>query len=191
MNRNSCAFILSLTLLGIFEPAHADSYEDTVKVFKNAGESGNFFTRSYGYAIFPTIGKAAFIVGGAYGKGRVYEHGNYAGDVSMTQGTLGFQFGGQAYSEIIFLQDKRAFNEFTGGNFEFGAEASAVVVTAGASAQATTTGSSAGISGGKNDATTRAPGFYKGMAMFIVARGGLMIETSIGGQKFTYTPKHP
>jgi lipid-binding SYLF domain-containing protein len=189
MSRNLYAFVLSLTLCGFFSVVHADEYEDTIKVFRNAGESGTFFDKSYGYAVFPTIGKGGIGLGGAYGKGRVYEQGKYIGDASMAQVTVGFQLGGQAFSQIIFLQDKRALNEFTGGNFEFGAEASAVAITAGASAHATTTGSSAGASGGKNDATTKAPGFYKGMAIFTVAKGGLMYEASVGGQKFSYTPK--
>ncbi len=189
MSRYFCAFVLSLTMLGPLTSVQADEYEDTIKVFRNAGESGDFFAKSYGYAVFPTIGKGGIGIGGAYGKGHVYAHGNYVGDTTMTQVTLGFQLGGQAYSQIIFLQDKRAFDEFTGGNFEFGAEASAVAITAGASARATTTGSSAGASGGKHDATTRAPGFYKGMAIFTVTTGGLMYEASVGGQKFNYTPK--
>ena len=106
----------------------------------------------------------------------------------MGQVTLGFQLGGQAYSQIIFLQDKRAFEEFSSGKFEFGAQASAVAITAGASAAATTAGSSAGASGGKKDATT--VGKYSGgMAVFTVAKGGLMYEASIGGQKFSYTAK--
>jgi len=171
--------------------AGADEYSDTIKVFKNAGESGTFFAKSYGYAVFPTIGKAGMVVGGAYGKGRVYAEGAYVGDTSVTQLSVGFQLGGQAYSQIIFFEDKHAFDEFTGGNFEFGAEASAVAITAGASAEATTTGSSAGASGGKHDATTTTAGsgYYKGMAIFTVAKGGLMYEASIGGQKFSYTPK--
>jgi lipid-binding SYLF domain-containing protein len=177
--------LLALPLAG----ARADEYADTVKMFRNAGESGTYFGKSYGYAVFPTIGKGGIGIGGAYGKGRVYAQGNHVGDTSMTQVTVGFQLGGQAYSQIIFFQDKRAFDEFTSGNFEFGAEASAVAITAGASARATTTGTSAGASGGKNDATTSAPGFHKGMAIFTVAKGGLMYEASIGGQKFSYTPK--
>jgi lipid-binding SYLF domain-containing protein len=168
--------------------AQADDYSDTVKVFKDAGESGLFFDKSYGYAVFPTIGKGGIGIGGAYGKGRVYAGGNYVGDTSMTQVSIGFQLGGQAYSQIIFFEDKRSFDEFTSGNFEFGAQASAVAITAGASAAATTTGSSAGASGGKNNADTVGK-YYKGMAVFTVAKGGLMYEASIGGQKFSYTPK--
>jgi len=165
-----------------------DKYADTIKVFQAAGESGSFFGNSYGYAVFPTIGKGGIGIGGAYGKGQVYAGGTHVGDTSMSQVTLGLQLGGQAYSQIIFFEDKRAFEDFTSGNFEFGAQASAVAITAGASAGASTTGSSAGASGGKNDATTVGR-YHKGMAVFTVAKGGLMYEASIGGQKFNYTPK--
>jgi lipid-binding SYLF domain-containing protein len=178
-----------LLIVAPLNAAWADEYTDTIKVFRNAGESGNFFNNSYGFALFPTIGKGGMLVGGAYGKGRVYTGGNHVGDTSMTQLTVGFQLGGEAYSQIIFFEDKRAFTEFTSGNFEFAATASAVAITAGASAAATSTGSSAGASGGKNDATTVGSKYFKGMAVFTVAKGGLMYEASIGGQKFSYTPK--
>jgi lipid-binding SYLF domain-containing protein len=166
----------------------AGEYEDTIKVFSNAGESGTFFGKNYGYAVFPTIGKGGIGIGGAHGKGRVYEKGKYVGDTSMTQVTIGFQLGGQAFSQIIFFEDKRSFTEFTSGNFEFGAQATAVAITAGASANATTTGTSAGASGGKNDANTVGK-YHKGMAVFTVAKGGLMFEASIGGQKYEYDAK--
>jgi len=165
--------------------AWADEYDDTIKVFQEAGQSGKFFKNSYGYALFPTIGKGGVGIGGAHGKGRVYVGGKHVGDTSMTQLTAGFQLGGQAFSQIIFFEDKRAFDEFTGGNFEFGAQATAVAITAGASAGASTTGSSAGASGGKNDAATVGK-YYKGMAIFTVAKGGLMYEATVGGQKFNY-----
>jgi lipid-binding SYLF domain-containing protein len=105
----------------------------------------------------------------------------------MTQVTVGLQLGGQAFSQIIFFQDERAFKEFTSGNFEFGAEASAVAITAAASASAGTTGGSAGASGGKKDATT-AGQYHKGMAVFTIAKGGLMYEATVGGQKFSFKP---
>lgn len=167
--------------------AAADEYQDTIKVFKNAGASGKFFKTAYGYAVFPTIGKGGVGIGGAYGKGRVYRGGKHVGNTSMTQLSIGFQLGGQAYSQIVFFEDKRAFDEFTSGEFEFGAQASAVAITAGASAAATTGGSSAGASGGKNNAKTFGE-YQKGMAVFTVAKGGLMYEASIGGQKFSYDP---
>lgn len=166
-----------------------DKYQDTITVFRNAGESGGFFDNAYGYAVFPTIGKGGMGIGGAYGEGRVFARGEYVGDTKVTQVTVGFQLGGQAYSMIIFFEDERAFREFTSGNFEFGAQASATAITAGASAATTTTGSSAGASGGRHDATTMGAGYQKGLATFTVARGGLMYEASIGGQKFSYTPK--
>lgn len=177
-----------LLLSAPFAGARGDAYKNTIEIFQEAGESSRFFDNSYGYAVFPTIGKGGFGIGGAYGKGRVYEQGTYVGDTSMAQLTVGFQLGGQAYSQIIFFEDKRAFNEFTSGNFEFGAQATAVAITAGLSAAATTTGSSAGASGGKRDAVT-VGNYHKGMATFTVAKGGLMYEASIGGQKFSYTPK--
>jgi hypothetical protein len=115
--------------------------------------------------VFPTIGKGGLGIGGAHGSGRVYEHGRYVGDTSMTQVSLGLRFGGEAFSQIVFPEDRRAFEEFTRGGFEFGAEVSAVVITAGALAGAGTSGPNAGASGGKKDATT-AGKYYKGMAVF-------------------------
>jgi lipid-binding SYLF domain-containing protein len=168
--------------------AVADTYSDTVTLFKNAGESAAFFGDCYGYAVFPTIGKGGLVVGGAHGKGRVYEHGKYLGDTSMTQLSVGLQAGGQAYSMIIFFQDQRAFEEFTKANFEFGADVNAVAITAAASGQVGTTGASAGASGGKNDATT-AGKYYKGLAVFTISKGGAMIQAAVAGQKFTYKPK--
>ena len=181
--------ILALALLALSaSPAWADEYSDTISLFRNAGESGKFLNTAYGYAVFPTNGKAGVGVGGAYGKGRVYEKGKYIGDTSMAQLTVGFQLGGQAYSEIIFFEDQRALKEFMSGNFEFGADASVVAITAAAGAKASTTGSSAGASGGKKDATTTGR-YQKGMVTFTVAKGGLMYEASIGGQKFSYTAR--
>jgi lipid-binding SYLF domain-containing protein len=176
--------LLVLPLLAV-SVAWADDYEDTIKVFKDAGQSGKFFQRAYGYAVFPTVGKGGIGIGFAHGSGRVYAGGKYVGDTTMNQATIGAQLGGQAYSQIIFFEDKRAFGEFTSGNFEFGAQATAVAITAGASASAGTTGTGAGASGTSKDAAT-AGGYHKGMAVFTVAKGGLMYEASIGGQKFSY-----
>ena len=169
--------------------AHADKYDDTIKTFRNAGESGEFFHRCYGYAVFPTIGKGGIGVGGAHGSGRVYAKGEYTGTTSMTQVTIGFQLGGQAYSMIVFFEDKRAFDEFISGSFEFGAQATAVAITAGASAHATTEGAGASAGGSASHSKT-AGAYHKGMAVFTVAKGGLMYEASIGGQKFGYKPKN-
>ena len=182
-------WLVAWSLVLALAPALADDYGDALKAFRNAGQSAKFFKSSYGYALFPTIGKGGVGIGGAHGSGRVYAKGALVGDTSMTQITVGLQLGGQAYSEIIFFENKRAFDEFTGGNFEFGAQATAVAITAGASAQTSTTGTgtSAGGSAGKSKATSA--GYQNGMAVFTVAKGGLMYEATLGGQKFSYKPK--
>jgi lipid-binding SYLF domain-containing protein len=183
--------LLILCLLAFpLAPALADDYSDTIKVFRGAGQSAKFFGSSYGYAVFPTIGKGGIGIGGAHGSGRVYSKGTYVGDTSMTQLTIGLQLGGQAYSQIIFFQDKRAFDSFTSGNFEFGAQATAVAIKSSAGAQASTGGTSAGASStGAADHASTAGGYQSGMAVFTVAKGGLMYEASIGGQKFSYEAK--
>lgn len=194
MHRRLQSLLTFLFLAALFSNGWADKYdnykyEETKDIFRKAGESSGYFKNSYGYAVFPTIGKGGIGIGGAYGEGRVYANGKYTGDASMVQLTIGFQLGGQAYSQIIFFEDKRAYDEFTGNNFEFGAQASAVAITAGASASASTAGgASAGASGGKNDATTKGS-YHKGMAVFTIAKGGLMYEATLGGQKFKYTPR--
>jgi lipid-binding SYLF domain-containing protein len=182
--------VLLFSLLSMAgSPAWANSYSEAIESFSNAGESGAFFKTAYGYALFPTIGKGGFVVGGAYGKGRVFVKAKHVGSSTMTQATLGFQLGGQAYSQIIFFENEQAFQDFTSGNFEFSAQATAVVITAGASAEANTGGGlAAGASGGRNDATTAHAGYRKGMAIFTIAKGGLMYEAVLGGQKFSYTP---
>jgi lipid-binding SYLF domain-containing protein len=169
--------------------AAGDKYGETVSLFKNAGESAEFFSSCYGYAVFPTIGKGGLIVGGAHGSGRVYEKGKYIGNTAVTQISVGFQAGGQAYSEIIFFEDKRALDEFTKGNFEFDAGVSAVAITAAAQGEAGTQGASATASGGKKDATTVGSHYYKGLAVFTIVKGGAMFEASVAGQKFKYEPK--
>jgi lipid-binding SYLF domain-containing protein len=187
------SILLLVALLAASALALADDedakYADALKVFQNAGESSAYFGNSYGYALFPSIGKGGMGIGGAHGKGRVYVKGKQVGTTSMTQLTIGLQLGGQVYSQIIFFEDERAFKDFSSGNFEFGAQATAVAITAAAGAQTSTGGgTSAGASGGKNDASTVSAGYNKGMAIFTVAKGGLMYEASVGGQKFSYDP---
>jgi len=177
-----------LLLASPFASALADEYADTIGLFRNAGQSAKFFHDSYGYAVFPTIGKGGMVLGAAHGSGRVYVKGKHVGETSMTQVTVGPQLGGQAYSQIIFLQNKRAFDEFASGDFEFGVQASAVAITAAASAQATTGGAGAGASGTPSHAKT-ASRYHDGMAVFTIAKGGLMYEASLGGQKFSYRAK--
>lgn len=185
------ACLLSAVLLlwsAVAAAAAEDPYHETTELFRKAGQSAEFFKGCYGYAVFPTIGKGGLVVGGAYGKGRVYVHGRYVGDTSVTQLSVGFQAGGQAYSQIIFFEDKRAFDEFTGSGFEFGADVTAVAITAAAGATAGTGGVSADVSGGRKDAKTVGR-YYKGMAVFTIVKGGAMYEATVAGQKFSYTPR--
>ncbi len=176
-----------LVAAGFATAKDKDEYADALEIFKSAGESSHFFKTAYGYALFPTIGKGGIGIGGAHGSGKVYVADKPVGTTSMTQLSVGFQLGVEAFSQVIFFEDKRAFDEFTNGNFEFSAQASAIAITAGANASASTTGSSAGASGGQNNATTTGK-YYKGMAVFTVAKGGLMYQATVGGQKFSYKP---
>jgi lipid-binding SYLF domain-containing protein len=178
---------LTLTMGAAFA---ASDYHDTIALFKNAGASSLYFNKSYAYAVFPTIGEGAIGVGGARGKGHVYVHGKWVGDVTMTQLSVGFQLGGKAFSQIIFFEDKRALDDFESGSFEFGADASAVAITAGASASAGTNGSDTAASGGMKDAITRGH-YQKGVVVFTIAKGGLMGQLAVAGQKFAYTPREP
>ena len=168
--------------------ADKQAYAYTLKVFKRSPAVKPYFENSYGYAVFPTVGKGAFYLGAAYGEGQVYNKNTVTGKSKVFQLSLGFQMGGQAFSEIIFFQDKRAYDEFTSGNFEFDASASVVAITAGARAQASTQGHSAGASAGPTTAVQARTTYRKGMATFIHTKGGLMYEAAIGGQKFSFEP---
>lgn len=169
------------------QPERETKYADAIALFRNAGQSGEFFHHCYGYAIFPTIGEGAFVVGGAGGKGGVFAADRLVGEATMGQVSVGFQLGGKAYSEIIFFESKSALDEFESGSFEFGADASVTAITASASATAGTNGAAAGASGGQKDAVTTGH-YYKGMAVFTIAKGGLMYQAAVAGQKFSFKP---
>ncbi|MDP4265329.1 MAG: YSC84-related protein [Bacteroidota bacterium] len=127
----------------------------------------NLFSGAYGYVVFPSVGKGAVGVGGASGGGTVFEKDSVVGKAQMTQVTIGFQFGGQAYREVVFFQDKKTLDRFKQNKVEFSAQVSAVAAKAGASGNAKYTG---------------------GILIFTQQKGGLMYEASVGGQKFKYTP---
>ncbi len=168
--------------------AQAANYHETVELFEHAGQSAAYFNNSYGYAVFPTVGEGGFVVGGAHGNGRVYAHNKLVGRASLTQVSVGFQAGGQAYSEIIFFENQQALDAFEAGNYQFSADAGAVAITAAASASAGTTGGGqAGASGGDKNAV--ANGSYRnGVAIFTIAKGGLMYDAVVAGQKFSFKP---
>lgn len=158
-----------LVLFSSLTFADAD-YGKTINAFKAAGETQPFFNNAYGYAVFPTIGKGGLGIGGAHGKGQVYKGGNVSGATSMSQVTIGLQAGGQAFSQIIFFEHEGAYKDFTTGNFEFGAQATAVAITASAQAGAGSTGTSAGASGGSSAGKQAKAAYHKGMAVFTYAK---------------------
>ena len=185
------AMLISVfSFVACLSPAMASTVEDdqkTVKSFMVSDVVEKFHNSAYGYAVFPTIGKGGIGIGGAYGKGQVYRGGRVTGTARLFKATIGFQLGGQAFSEIIFFKDKRAYDEFTGGSFEFDASASAVAITAGAQAKAGTEGATAGASAGPATGTQAKARYHKGMAVFVHTIGGLMYEAAIGGQRFSFT----
>ena len=181
-------FTALLLLTVVTLPVHADSVDDTISVFKKAEAVRPFFRDCYGYAVFPKIGKGGVFLGGAYGTGRVYQGGRITGTATMTKVSLGFQMGGQVFSQIVFFEDETAYRAFTRGNFEFDATASAVAITAGAQARVGTQGGSAGLSAGPATGTQFESQYIRGMAVFVHTVGGLMYEAAIGGQKFDFTP---
>jgi lipid-binding SYLF domain-containing protein len=172
------AGVMTLLLLGACSTAPKSS-EGKAELTKSSAEAiklaqendpslAKLMKDSAGYAIFPSIGKGAIGVGGAYGKGDVYEKGVVVGYCDMTQGSIGFQLGGQAYTEILVFQTPEALDKFKSGNFRFAAQATAVALKSGAGANAK---------------------FADGVAVFTTDEAGLMYEASIGGQKFGYKAK--
>ena len=133
--------------------------------FKKISSLKTYFKKARGYAVFPNVGKGGIGIGGARGKGEVFEKGKVIGSTSLTQVSIGFQLGGQAFSQIIFFKDKKSLERFTEGNFEFGASASAALISEGANASAD---------------------YSDGVAVLTFSKGGLMYEASVGGQKFSY-----
>lgn len=192
MKRLKYFLIICIVLMTGYSPFsiayEEEDYADAIKIFKESNVSNSFFNNCYGYAIFPSIGKGGFFLGGSYGNGKVYQGGEFTGRVTVLEGSIGFQVGGKKFSEIIFFEDKRAFDEFTNGTFEFDATAQAIAITAGIEAQASSYGSSAGASKNPKTLVQAETTYYKGMAIFVHSKGGFMIEVSIGGQKFKYKP---
>ena len=163
----------SATAIAGWDPKEVEEYDakakEAIAAFKDNDPSvQRFFDASPGYVVIPTVGKAGFGIGGARCKGILYENGAPTAVVTLSQLSFGFQWGGQAYSEFIFFEDANSLGDFKRGNFELNAQASAVAVKSGASADAE---------------------FNGGMAIFTQAKGGLMYEAAVGGQKFKVETK--
>ena len=157
-------FLIAFSFNGIAQKDVSAKSAEAIKEFKHTNDKiSKYFSSAYAYAVFPSIGKGGLGVGGAAGNGTIYKGGVIVGDCKMSQVTIGFQAGGQAYSEVIFFKDAEAYNRFTGDKFEFAAQTSAVAVTAGASFDVD---------------------YRDGILVFTHAKGGLMYEASVGGQKF-------
>lgn len=174
MNKQMLRALLILAFIPVASLPVSEAYattvakvRQTVATFKQKDPGINrFFKNSYAYAVFPTVGKGGIGIGGAYGTGRVYQHGKFTGTAKLTQVSIGFQLGGQAYSEIIFFQNKSSYRRFIDGNLKIGAQVSAVAVNKGAAANAS---------------------FNQGVAIFTATKGGLMYEASVAGQVFEFT----
>ena len=142
---------------------------EAIDAFKAKNPGINvYFKESVAYAVLPKVFKAAFWVGGAGGTGEVFQADNQIGYCRLSQATLGFSFGGEFFREIIFFQNVKDLDKFRTGEFTFSAQASAVAIEAGA--------------GTKAD-------YKDGMAVFVLSDKGLMVDASIGGQKFSFQPK--
>lgn len=163
------------------------SYTDTINRFKSNPGVAPFFESAYGYGIWPTIAKGGLGIGASTGKGKIYRQGKVTGTSRVSDVSFGFQAGGQAYSQVVFFEDERAFTDFTNGNFEFSAQASAVAVTASAQAATSTEGNRA-TAGGGGPGVAAGGGYTKGMQVFTMAKGGLMFQAAIAGQKYSYNP---
>ena len=169
----AAALVASVVLAAGWDPKEEQknlaAAEETIKSFK-ATEPGLdvYFKEAYAYVVFPTIGKGAFIFGGSYGTGMVFEGGKVVGDAKLTQASFGLQAGGESYSELVFLKDKATFENFKNGDVKLSAQASAVAVKQGAAASSS---------------------YNEGVAVFVKSKGGLILDASVGGQKFKFEPK--
>lgn len=181
--------VLAVVLIaGAGYGAEVKDYSKTIDIFKGIEQVKPFFDQAYGYAVYPSIGKGGLGVGAARGRGQVYVDDKVTGISKLTDISIGFQAGGQAYRQIVFFEDKRAYDEFTSGSYEFDAGAGAIAVTASADAEASTQGARAGASPGGQSGTQGLAGYHKGLAVFTIGTGGLMYEATIAGQKYSFKP---
>ncbi len=163
-------------------------FSPTLETFRQIPQVAPYFETAYGYAVWRTIARGGIGIGGATGRGQVYVGGNVTGFSRLIDISIGFQLGGQAYRQIIFFQNEASYNEFTRGNYEFDAQASAVAVTASAQASSGTQGSQATAGATGTGAAAAGGNYQAGMRIFTIATGGLMYQATIAGQKYSFTP---
>lgn len=182
------AGIIAAAMLAMSNIAVAQKVEDqseTINLFKGIPQVAPYFQNAYGYAVWDRIGRGGLGIGGARGRGQVYQGGKVTGFSTLTDITFGAQAGGQAYRQVIFFQNQAAYDKFVAGKFEFDASASAVAVTASAQASAGTRGASSSAGAGSPN-TGAASGYVSGMQTFTMAEGGLMYAATIGGQRYNF-----
>jgi hypothetical protein len=180
--------LLAAAVLATSNMALAQDVEDlseTIELFRGIPQVAPYFGSAYAYAVWPRIGRGGLGIGGASGRGQVYVGGKVTGFSRVSDVTFGLQAGGQTYRQVIFFENKAAYDKFVTGKFEFDATASAVAVTASAQASAGTTGTSA-TAGAGSPSTGAGAGYQAGMQTFTMAEGGLMYAATIGGQKYNF-----
>lgn len=181
--------VLSAALLVAFATtAQAQRNRDaapTIELFQSISEVAPYFQSAYGYAVWPRIARGGLGVGASRGRGQVFVGGQLVGYSRLVEVSIGLQAGGQTYRQIIFFQNREAFEKFSSDSFEFDASASAVAVTASAQAGAGTQGASASAGAGSPN-TAAGSGYHNGMQVFTMAEGGLMYKATIAGQHYNY-----
>ncbi len=180
------AVVLMLVSGAVLADREVEDYSEAIDLFKSNEVAAPFFSSAYGYAVFPTIGKGGLGIGAARGGGQVYRGGQVTGFTSMTNISFGFQAGGQAYRQVIFFENKAAYEAFTTGEFEFSAQAGAIAIQASGQAGTSTEGS--GASGSTGAAQVKSADYENNLLVFTMAKGGLMYEATIAGQKYSYDP---
>jgi lipid-binding SYLF domain-containing protein len=167
----------------------AKDFSSTLEVFKESPQAEQFLGDAYGYAVFPTVGEGAAVLGGAYGKGQLYQGDKLTGDVTLVGLSIGPQLGGDAYSEIIFFKNKQAYDKFTKGEYSFNAKASAIAVSASAQAEVGRLGSHASANT-RSDIGAYTASYDDGVAVMVHGKKGLMANASLGAQHFSFKPFH-
>ena len=183
--------VLSAALLaGLVTTANAQrvrDVSDTVELFQSIEHVAPYFESAYGYAVWPRIAQGGLGIGASRGRGQAYVGGQFTGFARLVEVSIGLQAGGQTYRQIVFFQNREAYDNFTSGGFEFDASASAVAVTASAQAGAGTQGASASAGAGAPNSAAGG-GYHNGLQVFTMAEGGLMYQATIAGQRYRFEP---
>lgn len=183
--------MLALIATLLATPAEAQrtrDFSETISTFQEVAVVRPFFDNAYGYAVWRRIARGGLGIGGATGRGQVYVNGEVTGFSRLVDVSIGFQMGGKVYRQIIFFEDKAAYDDFAAGRFEFDAQAAAIAVTASAQASSGTQGSQASVQAATTAELAAESSYHNGMRVFTMARGGLMYQVTIAGQRYNFRP---